>query len=274
MNRNNALILGVSSGFGRATALELAKRGYNIYGAHLDLGSARLKAEELRQEIESVGVEAEFFNTNIADEANRLNVIEKIKELFQARNDGSVFGVFTHSVAFGALGPFIDLNRDIQITQKKLEMSVNVMANSLIYWAQDLFHAKLFGINSRIFAMSSNGSHLATNKYGPVSVAKSALESIIRQLAFELAPFGITANSIMAGATDTPASSKIPDFSKMLKFAREHSPFQRNTIPEDASKVIAMLSGEESSWITGQVICVDGGQSIFTHLPDYYGNEE
>lgn len=271
MNRKNALILGVSSGFGKSTALELARRGYNIIGAHLDLGSARIKAEELRLEIEALGVKSEFFNTNIADEDNRKNVVQRIKEIFSSWGDGSVLGVFMHSVAFGALGPFIDENPDKQINQKKLEMSVNVMANSLIYWVQDLFHAKLFTNHSRIFAMSSSGGRIATNKYGPVSVAKSALESIIRQLAFELAPFGITANSIMAGATATPASSKIPDFEKMLKFAREHSPFQRNTIPSDASKVIAMLAGEESDWITGQVISVDGGQSIFTHLPDYYG---
>ncbi|MDX9790360.1 MAG: SDR family oxidoreductase [Candidatus Kapaibacterium sp.] len=271
MNRNNALILGVSSGFGKSTALELAKRGFNIYGAHLDLGSAKIKAEELRQEVEGLGVQAVFFNTNIADENNRKNVIDNIKSIFNQRNDESVLGVFLHSVAFGALGPFIDENQENQITQKKLEMSVNVMSNSLMYWAQDLFHAQLFGNHSRILAMSSNGARVATNKYGSVSVAKAALEAIIRQLAFELAPYHITANSIMAGATETPASAKIPDFHKMLKFAKEHNPFQRNTVPEDASKVIGLLAGEEADWISGQVINVDGGQSLFTYLPDYYG---
>jgi NAD(P)-dependent dehydrogenase (short-subunit alcohol dehydrogenase family) len=271
MNRKNALILGVSSGFGKSTALELARRGYNIYGAHLDLGSAKLKAEELRKEIESTGVEAVFFNTNVADADNRQTVINEIVSIFNSRNDNSSLGLFMHSIAFGALGPFIDENKEAQITQKKLEMSVNVMANSLLYWVQDLFHAKLFAPHSRIIAMSSNGARVSTNKYGPVSVAKAALEGIIRQLAFELAHYHITANSVMAGATATPASSKIPDFDKMLKFSREHNPYQRNTVPEDAAKVIAMLAGEESDWITGQTINVDGGQSIFTYLPDYYG---
>lgn len=134
-----------------------------------------------------------------------------------------------------------------------------------------MFNAKLLGENSRLFAMSSNGARIATNQYGTVSVAKAALETIVRQLAFELAPYKITVNSIMAGAAETPASSKIPDFDKMLKFAREHNPHQRNTVPEDAAKMIALLSRDESSWLTGQVINVDGGQSIFTYLPDYYG---
>jgi enoyl-[acyl-carrier-protein] reductase (NADH) len=272
MNRKNALILGVSSGFGKSTALELAKRGYNIYGAHLDLGSAKIKAEELRKEIEELGVEAIFFNTNVADADNRQNLITEIRNIFVQKGNSEKLGVFLHSIAFGALGPFIDENRELQITQKKLEMSVNVMANSLLYWVQDLFHANLFTKHSRILAMTSNGTRVATNKYGPVSVAKAGLEAIIRQLAFELAPYQITANSIMAGATETPASAKIPDFDKMLKFSREHSPYQRNTVPEDASKVIAMIASEDSDWITGQVINVDGGQSIFTYLPDYYGD--
>ena len=271
MNRKNALILGVSSGFGKSTALELANRGYNVYGAHLDLGSAKLKAEELRLEIESAGVQAVFYNTKIAHAQNPQKVFHDFNYIFSETTDDSKLGVFMHSVAFGALGPFIDENPEIQITQKKLEMSMNVMANSLLYWVQDLFKSKLFGLHSRILAMTSNGGRVATNKYGPVSVAKAALEGIVRQLAFELAPHGITANSIMAGATATPASAKIPDFGKMLKFAKEHNPFQRNTVPEDASKVIGILAGEESDWITGQVINVDGGQSIFTYLPDYYG---
>jgi enoyl-[acyl-carrier-protein] reductase (NADH) len=270
MNRKNALILGVSSGFGKATAIELSKRGYNIFGVHLDLGSTRLRAEEFRNELEAKGIKAVFYNLNAADSSNIANTVEQIKQEFLKSEEKQALGVILHSIAFGSLGPLIHIDKDKQINQKKLEMSINVMANSLIYWIQEIFHADLLAENSRIFAMSSNGSVRATNQYGPVSIAKASLEAIIRQLAFELAQYKITANTILAGPAETPASSKIPDFEKMLKFAREHSPYQRNTIPDDAAKVIAMLSGEESSWITGQVINVDGGQSLFTYLPEYY----
>ena len=269
MNKN-ALILGVSSGFGKATALELASRGYNIFGVHLDLGSSRIKAEEFREELESLGVIAKFFNVNAADSQVRENVLNDIKIILDNSDDEKVIRTFLHSIAFGALGPFIHPEKEKQITQKKLEMSVNVMANSLVYWAQDIFNFGLFGENSRIFAMSSNGSSHATNQYGPVSVAKATLEAIIRQLSFELAPYKVTANTILAGPTATPASSKIPDFDKMLRFAREHNPYQRNTFVEDVSKLIAILSQDESYWLTGQVLRVDGGQSIFTYLPEYY----
>jgi len=269
MNKN-ALILGVSSGFGKAAAIDLAHKGYNIFGVHLDLGSARLKAEQFRDELKNLGIKSYFFNINAADQTARETTINDIKELIHSEKDENSLRVFLHSIAFAALGPFVDKDKSKQITQKRLEMSMNVMSNSLLYWVQDLFHADLFKKHSRIFTMSSNGSAHATNQYGPVSMAKAALESLIRQLAFELAPHGITANSILAGPAQTPASSKIPDFHRMLKFASEFSPFKRNTVPEDVSKVISLLASEDSDWITGQVINVDGGQSIFTYLPDYY----
>ncbi|HRP02128.1 MAG TPA: SDR family oxidoreductase [Candidatus Kapabacteria bacterium] len=272
--KKNALILGVSSGFGKATALELAKQGYNIYGVHLDLGTNRIKAEEYREELAQYGVKVFFYNINAADQASREETISSIKKLINSGEDEDYIRVFLHSIAFAALGPLVDKDKEKQITQKRLEMSINVMSNSMVYWVQDLFHAGLLKQHSRIFTMSSNGSIHATNQYGPVSMAKASLEALVRQLAFELAPYGITANSILAGPADTPASSKIPDFHKMLSFAREFNPYQRNTVPEDISKVIALLASEDSYWITGQVINVDGGQSLFTYLPEYYANLE
>ncbi len=264
----NALILGASSGFGKATAIELAKKGFNIFGVHLDLGTSRVNTELFMEDLSKYNIKAKFFNTNAANEQNRISVINEIKEELEAIH-GHI-NVFMHSLAFGALGNFIDKKRDMEVSAKKLEMSLNVMSCSLLYWVQELFHNDLLKTNSKIFAMTSNGSNMATNNYGAVSVAKAALEAIVRQIAFELAPHNITANAILAGPSPTPSGMKIPGFEKFLKFAKEFSPFQRLTQPEDAAKVIALLSGSESNWITGQVIRVDGGQSIFTDLYEGY----
>ena len=75
-------------------------------------------------------------------------------------------------------------------------MTLDVMSNSLVYWTQDLFTNNLFSSGSQIFAMTSAGSHTQWKSYGAVSMAKAALESAIRQLALELAPYKIAANSI------------------------------------------------------------------------------
>ena len=141
-------------------------------------------------------------------------------------------------------------------------MTLDVMANSLLYWTQDLFKDKLLAQNSRIFALTSIGSSRAMVHYGAISAAKAAIEAYVRQIAVELAPHKITANAILAGITDTPAGRKIPGFDSMLAHAKEHNPFNRNTVPDDVAKAISLLVDEDFYWITGQVLGVDGGENI------------
>lgn len=260
-----ALILGVSSGFGKATAIELAKKGYNIYGVHLDMGSNKKKAEEFAEQLRVTGVKVKFFNVNAADDEKRQEIIASIIEDFKSEQNPKL-RVLLHSLAFGAIRAFFSEDPNDMTTRKHIEMTMDVMANSLLYWAQDLFKSKLLAKNSRIFAMTSIGSQKAMEHYGAVSAAKAAIEAYIRQIAVELAPYGVTANAIMAGLTDTPAAQKIPGFDSMLNHAKEHNPFNRNTLPEDVSKAIAMLVDEDFYWINGQTIAVDGGESIINFI--------
>jgi enoyl-[acyl-carrier-protein] reductase (NADH) len=140
------------------------------------------------------------------------------------------------------------------------------MANSLVYWTQSLFFSGLIKKGAAIFAMTSSGGHTQLPNYGAVSAAKAALESHIRQLAMELGPHGITANSILAGVTDTPAMRKIPASSKMLDIAISKNPQLRATTPEDVAKAIAILSLDEASFISGNVLRVDGGEDIVSYI--------
>ena len=141
-------------------------------------------------------------------------------------------------------------------------MTSNVMGHSLVYWTQELVGRGLLGQGSRIFAMTSSGGHRIWPGYGAVSAAKSALESHVRQLAYELAPRGITANSICAGVTDTPALRKIPGNEKLLAGAQARNPSGRLTTPSDVAKALAVLAHPYSGWITGNVILTDGGEDI------------
>jgi enoyl-[acyl-carrier protein] reductase III len=146
------------------------------------------------------------------------------------------------------------------LSQKQVEMTIDVMANSLLYWVQDLVAANLIRKGSRIFAMTSSGSTRVMKSYGAVSAAKAALESNMRQLALELAPIGATANTIRAGVTDTPALRRIPEGVMLLERIQESHPMGRATTPEDIAQTIAVLSDERLQWLTGNVIGVDGGE--------------
>jgi len=256
-----ALVLGASSGFGGATALELARNGMSILGIHLDRQATMHTVDHLIKDIKHQGVKAIFYNVNAADPIKRNEILDDIKEQFAADSHNTV-KVLLHSLAFGTLKPFVATKKEEALTQAQMEMTLDVMAHSLVYWTQDLFKAGLLRKGAKIFAMTSAGGHRVWPTYGAVSAAKAALESHIRQLAVELAPWGISANALQAGVTDTPAARKIPGIEQMFARASESNPGNRLTTPEDVAEVLVALSLCESTWITGNIIRVDGGEDL------------
>src|SRR5215510_5414710 len=149
-----------------------------------------------------------------------------------------------------------------QTTKAHLEMTLDVMAHSLVYWVQDLDARGLVGDGTRIFAMTSSGGSRVMPFYGAVSAAKAALESHVRQLALELGSRGVAVNAIRAGVTDTPASRKIPIAELIFQEARRRNPGGRLTLPEDVADAIVALSLPGAGWISGNVIGVDGGEDV------------
>ena len=160
--------------------------------------------------------------------------------------------------------PFLAEDPKAAVDRKKMEMTQDVMANSLVYWAQDLWHRGFLERGSRFFAMTSEGSSRVVPSYGVVSSAKAALESHIRQLAMEFARqgTGITANAIRAGVTLTPALMKIPEKDAIIAAAVKRNPTGRMTTPPDVANAIVALSGPGTDFISGEVIGVDGGEYV------------
>jgi enoyl-[acyl-carrier protein] reductase III len=256
-----ALILGASSGFGGATSLALAKIGLNIFGVHLDRRATLPNVQRIVHDIEALGRRAQFFNINAADADKRQEVLDRAAQVLQGDGNGRI-RVLLHSLAFGTLKPFLSDTPEDSLTKAQMDMTLDIMAHSLVYWVQSLVWRRLMGQGGRIYAMTSAGSTRIFPTYGAVSAAKAALESHIRQLAYELAPLGITINAIRAGVTDTPALRKIPGHEKMAEVAAARNPMGRMTTPADVAAAIAVLCQEGTHWMTGTVIGVDGGEDI------------
>ena len=262
-----ALILGASSGMGEATAIALANAGYKIAGIHLDFRAALAHVEEVKSAIVAAGSEAIYINMNAADDEKRAAALATLGERFdRSRAEGRepYVRVVMHSLAFGSLVPFLTDDPKAGADRKKMEMTQDVMANSLVYWVQDLFRGGFLGRGSKIYAMTSEGSTRVVPSYGVVSSAKAALESHIRQLAMELARSGIgaTANCIRAGVTVTPALLKIPESQAMIDITMKRNPTGRMTTPQDVANAILALSADGTEFINGDIISVDGGEFI------------
>jgi NAD(P)-dependent dehydrogenase (short-subunit alcohol dehydrogenase family) len=250
-----ALILGASSGFGAASARAFAEAGYDIAGVHLDRRGAQPAIDQLVADVRAHGRRIELWNVNAADDERRAEVVTA---LAAAAAPGSV-RVLLHSLAFGTLAPYVG---EKAVTRKQMEMTVDIMGHSLVYWAQDLVRTGLMVAGGRIYAMTSSGAHMAWTSYGPVAAAKAALEAHCRQLAIELGPLGITSNAVLAGVTRTPALDKIPGAAALVEKATARNPSGRLTQPADVARCLVELARPGTYWLNGNVLHVDGGEDV------------
>ena len=249
------LLLGGSTGHGAATAKKLAGDGYGIIAFHFDRGDAKKIAEETIAEVNQLSNgRCHYFNTNAASEETIDEYLPKISEITK----GASLKLLLHSIAFGTTTNFFG---EKPVTQRQMDMTVHVMGNSLLYWTQKLFSEKLLGEGSRVMGLTSEGNYLAMEGYGPVSVAKVAMEAIIRQIGWELGQYGITANAVQAGVTPTRALTKITDKSEdWIENTKKRNPMHRTTTPEDIAGTVSMLLKPEADFINCSIIYCDGGE--------------
>ena len=282
-----ALILGGSSGIGLASAKKLAQAGMNIAIVHRDRRAHLPQIEAEFAAIRELGVNLETWNINALLPDKREQVI---KELSVKIGEGKI-RVLLHSIARGNLKPLISEKTEIKyddslseinpqfveamqwlrsennpsthtLKEEDYRLTIEAMTTSLLSWTQDLIEKKMFAPDARILGLTSEGNQRIWPSYGAVSAAKAALEALMRTMAVELAPLGIKTNLIQAGVTDTPSLRMIPGSEKMKLAAMMRNPFGRLTRPEDVADVVYILALDESVWVNGAIIPVDGGERL------------
>ena len=240
-----ALVTGGARGIGRATALKLAAAGcdvaVNYYNSHED-------AETLAAEVREAGRRAAVYQASVADP-------DGVKELFEALlGDFARVDIVVSNAASGVLRPAMEM----RLKHWRWCMETNAFALNLL--AQHAVPAMPAG--GRIVALSSLGASRAIPGYGFVGASKAALESLVRTLAQELGPRGITVNTVSAGVVDTDALAYFPNREQLLEEFANRTPAGPVLTPNDVANAVYLLCLPEARMITGQTLLVDGGFSI------------
>ncbi|NGP46575.1 enoyl-[acyl-carrier-protein] reductase FabL [Bacillaceae bacterium SIJ1] len=245
MTTKNALVTGGTRGIGRAIAIDLAKKGYNVA---INYVRSRSAAKEVVEEMESYGVKAAAIRANVGDR-------EKIAELFAAYDehfDG--LDIFINNAASGVLRPAMELE------EKHWDWTMDINAKALLFCAQEASRRMKEG--GHIVSISSLGSIRYLENYTTVGVSKAALEALTRYLAVELSVQNIKVNAVSGGAVDTEALTHFPNRDELLADAKENTPAGRMVQPEDLVGAVSFLLSPSADMIRGQTIIVDGGRSL------------
>ncbi len=240
-----ALITGGSRGIGRAIGLQLAEHGVDVI---VNFVRHRRDAEATVQAIEATGARCLAIKANVAKEVDVERMFKQINEEY------GHLDYLVSNAASGVLKPALEL------TTRHWNWAMDINARALLTLAQHA--APLMKKGSRIMAVSSLGAVRAVPNYTVVGASKAALESLVRHLAVELGPNGITVNTISAGVVDTDALKKFPNREEMIATSLARTPLGRLTTPEDVADLALFLCSDHASMITGQVVTVDGGYAI------------
>lgn len=240
-----ALITGGARGIGRATALKLAENGADIAIIYYNSSD---EADILVDTIQSMGRKAIALQANVADADSVNTMMKTFSEHF------SKLDFLISNAASGVLKPALSMSTK----HWRWCMETNALAlNHLVVAAKDLLSK-----GGRVIALSSLGAHRAIPNYAFIGASKAALESLVRSLSLELAPKGVTVNTVSAGVVDTDALKHFPNREHLLEEYQQKSLTDRPLTPQDVADTVYLLCLPEASMINGHTLFVDAGYSI------------
>lgn len=253
-----AIVTGGSSGIGKGIALEFAKEGAKI--AIVDINEE--KGIQVVKEIEDSGSSAIFIKANVS---NKNDVIAYIQETIKVF---SKIDILVNNAGIIHQAKIVDLK------EEDWDKVINVNLKSVFlgskYAAIEMINQKVPG---RIINISSIHAQISEPQAAPYTAAKGGINAFTKTLATELAPYKITANVIQPGATYTELT--IPMYTPAVKEALyKRIPLKDIATPKDIAAGAVFIASDDSRYMTGSVITIDGGYVMDGSLPDAeYWNE-
>ena len=206
--------------------------------------AAKTTVEELKLQ----GIKTTRIKAHIGEEAAIDSLVSKIEKQF------GQLDILVNNAASGVMRPTTELS------VKHWDWTMNINARGP--WMLSVAASRLMPDGGRIINISSPGSTWVLPAYFAVGVSKAAIEAVTRYLAVELGPKGIAVNTVSPGFVMTEALNAFPDQLGIRDIASRPTPAGRAITPEDVSNVVAMLCSSDAEMIRGQVIVVDGGETL------------
>ncbi len=240
-----ALVTGGSRGIGRAICLELARRGAAVA---VNFAGNEAAAQETAEACRALGAQAELFRADVADPAACEELVKAVKERF-----GQVDILVNNA----------GITRDGLLMTAKVEDFDQVLDTNLrgAYFcmkaASKLMMRQRYG---RIVNLSSVVGLRGNAGQTGYAASKAGILGLTKAAAKELAARNITVNAVAPGFIDTDMTSVLPEKAKEAMLTT--IPMGRPGAPEDVARAVAFFAEESAAYLTGQVLCVDGGMAV------------
>ncbi len=237
-----ALVTGATRGIGKAIAFTLARDGYNIafnYSKSDDL------AKILCGELERLGVKAYAFKVDISDKAAVNNMVQQIE-----RDSGRI-SVLINNAGIAEQALFSDITEEMW--DRMFDVNVKGAYNCTQAVLPHMIHEKY----GRIINISSMWGISGASCEVHYSASKAALIGFTKALAKEVGLSGITVNCVAPGVIDTEMNGHLS--AEIMEELKDETPVNRIGTPQDVADAVMFLASEKASFITGQVLSVDGG---------------
>ncbi|MEV3931196.1 SDR family oxidoreductase [Streptomyces sp. NPDC049944] len=239
--RRTVVVTGAGRGLGLATARRAGTDGFRVVLAELERQRGEHAASELRAE----GLDAHFVRCDVADPASVEALAGAVREL------GPLYGLVNNAALANGVGGREFQDIDIEVWDRL--MAVNARGPWLVSKA---LHP-LFTGPGRIVNLASDAALYGSPRLAHYIASKGAVIALTRAMARELGEKGITVNAVAPGLTECEATGTVP--AERHDLYRVNRAISRPQQPDDLTGAVSFLLGEESRYLTGQVIAVNGG---------------